>query len=73
MVNATDISEQANEAVVHAQELAACRALEIGATDRSAALDGPLVASGGPPILLAAAALALSASVLAYVVLRQRT
>ena len=72
-VNATDISEQANEAVVHAQELAACRALEISATDRSAALDGPLVASGGPPILLAAAALALSASVLAYVVLRQRT
>jgi D-alanyl-D-alanine carboxypeptidase len=73
MVNATDISEQANEAVVHAQELAACRALEISATDMSAALDNPLVASGGPPILLAAAALALSASVLAYVVLRQRT
>ena len=28
MVNATDISEQANEAVVHAQQLAACRAMK---------------------------------------------
>jgi hypothetical protein len=27
MANATEISEQANEALVHAQELAGCRAL----------------------------------------------
>ena len=43
-------------------------------TSRESTLEGPLVASGGPPILwAAAAALALSASILAYVVLRQRT
>ena len=72
MVNATDISEQANDAVVHAQQLAACRVQGNSATASSAALDGTLVASGGPPLLLAAAAVGLIASVLAYVALRQR-
>ena len=77
MVNATDISEQANEAVVHAQELAACRALGTTVKSGSTTLGGSLVPSGGTPILLAAvlatAAVAIGASVLSYVVRRQRT
>ena len=41
MVNATDISKQAGEAMVHAQQLAACRALGISATAGSTTLGGP--------------------------------
>jgi D-alanyl-D-alanine carboxypeptidase len=41
MVNATDISKQADEAMVHAQQLAACRALGISATAGSTTWGGP--------------------------------
>ncbi len=54
MVDATDISKQAEVATVHAQQLAACRAWGISAKARSTTLGGSLVPSGGPPILLAA-------------------
>lgn len=76
MVNATDISEKADEVVVRAQQLAACRALGTAGMSESTALDGPLAPSGGPPIMLAAAlvaALLLLASVLGYAILRRRT
>jgi D-alanyl-D-alanine carboxypeptidase len=77
MVNATDISEQAYEAVVHAQQLAACRALGISDTaGSSTTLGGSLVPSGGPPIVLAAvlatAVVVVGASALSFLVRRQR-
>jgi D-alanyl-D-alanine carboxypeptidase len=77
MVNATDISEQADEAVVHAQQLAACRALGISATaGNSTTLGGSLVPSGGPPLVLAAvlatAVVVVGASALSFLVLRER-
>lgn len=73
LVNATDISEQANEAVVHAQQLAACRALGASLRDGNPALDGPLAPSGGPPIALLAVVLLLAGGgVLFYTVLGQR-
>ena len=73
MVNATDISKQADEAMVHAQQLAVCRALGISATAGSTTLRGSLVPSGGSPILLAAAAVIVGASALSCLVLRERT
>ena len=77
MVNATDISKQADVAMVHAQQLAACRALGISATAGSTTLGGSLVPGGGPPILLAAvlaaAAVIIGASALRHVVLSERT
>ena len=76
MVNATDISKQADEAMVHAQQLAVCQALGISATAGSTTLRGSLVPSGGPPILLAAvlaaAAVVVGASALSCFVLRER-
>jgi D-alanyl-D-alanine carboxypeptidase len=77
MVNATDISEQADEAVVHAQQLVSCRAVGIGATaGSSTTLGGSLVPSGGPPIVLAAvlatAVVVVGAGALSFLVLRQR-
>jgi Beta-lactamase len=72
MVNATDIPEEADVAMVHAQQLAACRALGISATAGSTSLGGSLVPSG-PPILLAAAAVIIGASALSYVVFSERT
>ena len=76
MVNATDISKQADEAMVHAQQLAACE--RRGSAPRPGALLwGALVPSGGPPILLAAvlaaAAVILGASASSYLVLSERT
>jgi D-alanyl-D-alanine carboxypeptidase len=77
LVNATDISEQANEALVHAQQLAACRALGTTVNSGSSASGAPLIPSGGPPILLvvvlATAALLTGAGVLSYAVERRRT
>ena len=73
MVNATDISKQADEAMVHAQQLAVCRALGISAAAGSTTLRGSLVPSGGSPILLAAAAVIVGASALSCLVLRERT
>jgi hypothetical protein len=73
MVNATDISKLADEAMVHAQQLAVCRALGISATAGSTTLRGSLVPSGGPPPLLAAAAMVVGASALSCPVLRERT
>ena len=73
LVNATDISKQVDEAMVHAQQLAACRALGISATAGSTTLRGSLVPSGGSPILLAAAAVIVGASALSCLVLRERT
>lgn len=77
MVNATDISEQADETLVHAQQLAACRALGLSTMGETTALEGPLVPSGGPSILSAAglitAALFIGVGILSYTVLRRRT
>jgi hypothetical protein len=76
MVNATDISKRADEAMMHAQQLAFCRALGISATAGSTTLRGSLVPSGGPPILLAAvlaaAAVIVGANALSCFVLRER-
>lgn len=47
VVNATEISERANEAVVRAQQLASCRALGLSATGGSTAPDGQLAETGG--------------------------